>query len=138
MSSFSWLAISIKQRIPRHFKCAIKISGAVIDTINFHARSPNYHKEPSVQNTLFLSIRRGGGENGSIRMQQGERGHENKKRKGGMKIKRRKRRHDVPGDGLKRCCYITADSAMAVSPNGLCYCDWPICISRIFFPRKFW
>ncbi len=40
------------------------------------------------------------------------------KRKGGMKIKRRKRRHDAPGDGLKRCCYITVDSAMVASPNG--------------------
>ncbi len=66
MLFFSWLAISIscvwsfKQRIPRPFKCAIKISGAVIDTINFHAQNPNYHKELAVQNTLFLSTRRGG------------------------------------------------------------------------------
>ncbi len=75
-----------KQRIPRPFKCAIKISGAVIDTINFHARSPNYHKEPTVQNTLFLSTRtrvgcNKGGE-GDMKIQ---------KRKGGMKIKKRKK-----------------------------------------------
>ncbi len=46
----------LSKESPRPFKCAIKISGAVIDAINFHAQNPNYHKEPAVQNTLFLKV----------------------------------------------------------------------------------